>query len=145
MDYKKAGVDVDKANRFVSSIKPLASSTSNAGVVSNIGGFGALFDLRAAGFDDPILCSSTDGVGTKIKFAIEHCRHWEIGVDLVAMCVNDILVMGAIPLFFLDYYACGTLSESTAVIQGIVDGCKEAGCSLIGGETAEMPSMYKGG
>jgi phosphoribosylformylglycinamidine cyclo-ligase len=146
ISYRDSGVDIDAGNALVEAIKPLAQSTRRAGAGADLGGFGALFDLRAAGFQDPILVASNDGVGTKLKIAIETGRHATIGIDLVAMCVNDLLAQGAEPLFFLDYFACGTLDVETArsVIGGIADGCRQAGCALIGGETAEMPGMYSG-
>ena len=133
-----------QATRWSSSIKPFARATSRAGVIGGIGGFGALFDLKAAGFIDPILVSSTDGVGTKLKVAIQTGVHDTIGVDLVAMCVNDLVVQGAEPLFFLDYFATGKLDPRQAreIIAGIASGCNEAGCALVGGETAEMPGIY---
>ena len=142
--YRKAGVDIDAGERLVRAISPMAAATKRQGVMGAIGGFGGLFDLKAAGFNDPILVSGTDGVGTKLKIAFELDRHDTIGIDLVAMCVNDVLAQGAEPLFFLDYFATGTLNESTAahVVAGIAQGCALAGCALIGGETAEMPDMY---
>jgi len=145
--YRKAGVDIDAAERLVDAISPMAKATARKGADALLGGFGGLFDLKAAGFSDPILVSGTDGVGTKLKIAIETGRHQTIGIDLVAMCVNDVLAQGAEPLFFLDYFATGRLEESVAanVIKGIAQGCLEAGCALIGGETAEMPGMYAAG
>lgn len=142
--YKKAGVDIDAGERLVDAIGPLARATARPGADAALGGFGGLFDLKAAGFKDPILVSGTDGVGTKLKIAFETGLHDTIGVDLVAMCVNDVLAQGAEPLFFLDYFATGKLDEHTAarVVAGIAKGCAEAGCALIGGETAEMPGMY---
>jgi phosphoribosylformylglycinamidine cyclo-ligase len=144
LTYRAAGVDTDAADALVEAIKPFARATSRPGVVGGLGGFGALFDLKAAGFIDPILVSSTDGVGTKLKVAIETGIHDTVGVELVAMCVNDLVVQGAEPLFFLDYFAAGKLDPRQAreVIAGIASGCNEAGCALVGGETAEMPSMY---
>ncbi len=145
--YRDAGVDIDAGNALVGAIKPLAKSTSRKGADVDLGGFGGLFDLKRAGFTDPILVAANDGVGTKLKIAIDTGRHSTIGIDLVAMCVNDLVVQGAEPLFFLDYYAVGKLEVGIArdVIAGIADGCRQAGCALIGGETAEMPGMYKAG
>ncbi len=143
--YRDAGVDIDAGNALVEAIKPLAKATRRPGAEAGLGGFGALFDLKAAGFVDPVLVATNDGVGTKLKIAIDTGRHATIGIDLVAMCVNDLLAQGAEPLFFLDYFACGALdlTVARAVIAGIADGCREAGCALIGGETAEMPGMYQ--
>ena len=142
--YAAAGVDIDAGNRMVDLIKPLVRATARAGAGAEIGGFGGLFDLKAAGFIDPILVAATDGVGTKVKIAIETARHDTIGIDLVAMSVNDLVVQGAEPLFFLDYFACGKLDPAigAAVVKGIAGACREAGCALIGGETAEMPGVY---
>ena len=144
--YKEAGVDIEAGNSLVERIKPLAKATSRAGALGGLGGFGAVFDLKAAGFEDALLISTTDGVGTKLKLAQELGLHSTIGIDLVAMCVNDLIVQGATPLYFLDYYATGKLNVETAsqVIAGIAEGCKQAGCALTGGETAEMPGMYQG-
>jgi phosphoribosylformylglycinamidine cyclo-ligase len=144
--YADAGVDIDAGNALVEAIKPLAKSTHRAGANADLGGFGGLFDLKAAGFKDPILVSTNDGVGTKLKIAIDTGRHATIGIDLVAMCVNDLVVAGAQPLFFLDYFATGKLdvAEAKMIIGGIAAGCREANCALIGGETAEMPGMYHG-
>jgi phosphoribosylformylglycinamidine cyclo-ligase len=140
-------VDIDAGNALVAAIKPLAKATRRPGADADLGGFGGLFDLKRAGFEDPILVAANDGVGTKLKIAIETGRHNTIGIDLVAMCVNDLLAQGAEPLFFLDYLACGKLDVEAArtVVAGIAEGCRQAGCALIGGETAEMPGMYAGG
>jgi phosphoribosylformylglycinamidine cyclo-ligase len=147
LTYKDAGVDIDAGDALVEHIKPLARATERKGVIGGLGGFGGLFDLKAAGFRDPILVSSTDGVGTKLRVAIEAGIHDTVGIDLVAMCVNDVVVQGAEPLFFLDYYASGHLKVEVAriVIAGIAEGCRRAGCALVGGETAEMPGMYGAG
>ncbi|MGM4917840.1 phosphoribosylformylglycinamidine cyclo-ligase [Tardiphaga sp. 813_E8_N1_3] len=147
LTYADAGVDIDAGNRLVDLIKPMVRATARAGADAEIGGFGGLFDLKAAGFKDPVLVAATDGVGTKVKIAIEAGIHNGIGIDLVAMSVNDLVVQGAEPLFFLDYFACGKLDpEATAsIVAGIAEGCRESGCALIGGETAEMPGLYKDG
>jgi phosphoribosylaminoimidazole synthetase len=147
LTYAQAGVDIDAGNALVERIKPLARSTARAGATPSLGGFGALFDLKAAGYEDPLLVTTTDGVGTKLKVAIETGRHETVGIDLVAMCVNDLLAQGAEPLLFLDYYATGRLEveAAAAVIAGIAEGCRQAGCALVGGETAEMPGMYSAG
>lgn len=144
--YKDAGVDIDAGEALVDKIKPLAASTRRSGADADLGGFGGLFDLKAAGFKDPILVAANDGVGTKLKVAIEADQHKTVGIDLVAMCVNDLVVQGAEPLLFLDYLATGQLdvTQMTDVVAGIAEGCRQAGCALIGGETAEMPGMYQG-
>src|SRR5947208_9341718 len=147
LTYADAGVDIDAGNRMVDLIKPLVRVTARPGADAEIGGFGGLFDLKRAGFTDPVLVATTDGVGTKVKIAIETGVHDTIGIDLVAMSVNDIVVQGAEPLFFLDYFACGKLAPEVGaqVVKGVAAGCCEAGCGLVGGETAEMPGLYKGG
>ncbi|MDD5236865.1 MAG: phosphoribosylformylglycinamidine cyclo-ligase, partial [Candidatus Omnitrophica bacterium] len=145
LTYKKAGVDIDTANVFVDNIKALVKKTHNQNVLTQIGGFGGLFSLDKNKYKEPILVSSTDGVGTKLKIAIAADKHDTVGIDLVGMSVNDVLCCGAEPLFFLDYIACGKLKPATltAVVKGIAAGCLDAGCALVGGETAEMPGMYK--
>ena len=145
--YRQAGVDIAAGDALVDRIKPLARATGRPGVIGGLGGFGALFDLKAAGFTDPVLVSTTDGVGTKLRLAIDTGRHATVGIDLVAMCVNDLVVQGAEPLFFLDYFATGALDvdQAASVVAGIAEGCRQAGCALVGGETAEMPGMYHPG
>jgi phosphoribosylformylglycinamidine cyclo-ligase len=147
LTYADAGVSIDAGNALVKTIGPLARSTSRPGADVELGGFGGFFDLKAAGYSDPLLVAANDGVGTKLKLAIEAGRHDGVGVDLVAMCANDLIVQGAEPLFFLDYYATGKLDNAVAaeVVASIAEGCRQAGCALIGGETAEMPGMYRDG
>jgi phosphoribosylformylglycinamidine cyclo-ligase len=147
LTYRGAGVDIEAGNALIGAIAPLVRATRRAGADAEIGGFGGLFDLKAAGFRDPILVAATDGVGTKLRVAIATGIHHTVGIDLVAMSVNDIVVQGAEPLFFLDYFACGTLAPEVAanVVGGIAEGCREAGCALVGGETAEMPGFYPPG
>jgi phosphoribosylformylglycinamidine cyclo-ligase len=147
LTYAQAGVDIDAGNRMVDLIKPLVRATARPGADAEIGGFGGLFDLKRAGFTDPVLVATTDGVGTKVKVAIETGVHDTIGIDLVAMSVNDLVVQGAEPLFFLDYFACGKLSPEVGaqVVKGVAMACREAGCALVGGETAEMPGLYQDG
>ena len=147
LTYKDAGVSIDAGNALVKAIGPLARSTARPGADAELGGFGGFFDLKAAGYEDPLLVAANDGVGTKLKLAIETGRHDGVGIDLVAMCANDLIVQGAEPLFFLDYYATGKLDNdvAAAVVASIAEGCRRAGCALIGGETAEMPGMYAAG
>src|SRR5687768_15777092 len=145
--YREAGVDIDAGHAFVRAIEPLVRSTARAGASPELGGFAGFFDLAEAGFTDPLLVAATDGVGSKVQLTARCGRHKVAGIDLVAMCVNDLLVHGAQPLFFLDYFATSKLEPATAqaLVEGIVEGCREAGCALIGGETAEMPEHYRPG
>lgn len=147
LSYRDSGVDIEAGERLVDAISPMAKATARAGVMGGLGGFGALFDLKAAGYTDPVLVSGTDGVGTKLMLAFETGIHNTVGIDLVAMCANDVLAQGAEPLFFLDYFATGKLEGgiAEAVIAGIAEGCRQSGCALVGGETAEMPGMYPPG
>ena len=147
VSYRGSGVDIEAGDALIEAIKPAAKATDRPGTMGGLGGFGALFDLKAAGFLDPVLVSSTDGVGTKLMLAIESGRHETVGIDLVAMCVNDLVVAGAEPLFFLDYFATGKLAleDAARVVRGIAEGCRLSGCALVGGETAEMPGMYAPG
>jgi phosphoribosylformylglycinamidine cyclo-ligase len=147
LTYRDAGVNIDAGDEFVEAIKPIARATNRPGVLAGVGGFGAMFQIPPGQFKEPVLVSSTDGVGTKLKLAIDLDRHDTIGIDLVAMCVNDVVVQGAEPLFFLDYFATGKLDpkRDTRIIAGIGEGCRQAGCALVGGETAEMPDMYAAG
>jgi len=147
LTYADAGVSIDAGNALVKAIGPLARSTARPGADAELGGFGGFFDLKAAGYSDPLLVAANDGVGTKLKLAIEAGKHDGVGIDLVAMCANDLMVQGAEPLFFLDYYATGKLDNAVAaeVVASIAEGCRQAGCALIGGETAEMPGMYSEG
>src|SRR6202140_2629432 len=147
LTYAASGVDIDAGNRLVDLIKPMVRATSRAGAAAELGGFGGLFDLKAAGFKDPVLVAAPDGVGTKVKIATETGLHGGIGMDLVALSVNDLVVQGAEPLFFLVYFACGKLDPdaTAAILAGVAEGCREAGCALSGGEPAEMPGLYKDG
>src|SRR6476646_2064435 len=147
LTYADAGVSIEAGNALVKAIGPLARSTARPGADAELGGFGGFFDLKAAGYDDPLLVAANDGVGTKLKLAIDTGNHSGVGIDLVAMCANDLIVQGAEPLFFLDYFATGKLDNAVAeaVVASIADGCRQAGCALIGGETAEMPGMYADG